>query len=223
MFEQWKVHRAQRQAAKAAQQHAGREAAWEVTDRRLATLVEQVANAAAGSFPPIDVSLPLHRSEHALFALDGVGLIEPRRGPGHWQGGTQGVSVHVPGTRSMRYRIGATQGSLVPGDEKPTLIDTGALTITDRRAVFVGAKQSREWDWAKVVGFHDDEVHRWTGIAVSNRQKISGVSYPADQAAGVRIALELGVALANGTVAELVSALQAERDAWTAQRPALPR
>jgi hypothetical protein len=45
------------------------------------------------------------------------------------------------------------------------------------------AQQTREWAWSKLVGFHDDEVAAWTGIAVSNRQKISGIAYPPADAA----------------------------------------
>jgi hypothetical protein len=183
-------------------------------------LIAEAQGAAAGSFPAIEASIPLRRGEHVLYSLDGAGLIESRRGPGHWQGGSQAISVHVPGTRSMRYRVGGTRGTFVAGDENPTLIDTGLLGITDHRAVFVGAQQTREWAWSKLVGFHDDQVAAWTGIAVSNRQKISGVSYPPAQAARVRFALELGVAIANGTVTDLVRDLGAERAEWAKQRPA---
>ena len=222
MFEKWKASRAQRAAEKAARERAGREATWEQTDRQFAALIDQATATNAGTFPTIDSSIPLHGGEHALLNLDGVGLIEPRHGPGHWQGASQAISVHVPGTKSMRYRVGGTRGTFVQGEENPTMIDTGTLTITDHRAVFLGAKQTREWAWTKLVGFHDDQVAAWTGIAVSNRQKISGVSYPPAQAAHVRLALELGVALANSTVADLIHDLETERTDWAKQRPALP-
>ena len=114
----------------------------------------------------------------------------------------------------MRYRVGGTRGTFVQGEEHPTPIDTGTLTITDHRAVFLGAQQTREWAWSKLVGFHDDEVTAWTGIAVSNRQKISGVAYPPAAAASVRLTLELAAAIGNGTVDHLVADLEAERADW---------
>jgi hypothetical protein len=222
MFEKWKARKAEHAAEVAAQRSTQREAAWEQTDRQLAVLIERARAAAAGSFAAVDSSVPLKAGEHALLDLAGVSLVEPRRGPGHWQGGNQGVSVHVPGTKSMRYRIGATHGSYVQGEEHPTPIDTGTLTITDRRAVFVGAQQTREWAWSKLVGFHDDNVSAWTGIAVSNRQKISGVAYPVAEAASVRLGLELAAALGNGTVDSFIADLEAERAQWATQRPAGP-
>jgi len=219
VFEKWKARRAERAAESAAHELAQREATWEHTDQQLSALIERAQAAAAGSFPPLETSIPLKAGEHALLDLAGVSLIEPRRGPGHWQGANQGVSVHIPGTKSMRYRVGATRGTFVQGDEHPTPIDTGTLTITDHRAVFLGAQQTREWAWTKLVGFHDDDVAAWTGIAVSNRQKISGVAYPPAAAATVRLNLELAAALGNGTVDAFLADLQAERADWAAKRP----
>jgi hypothetical protein len=222
VFEQWKARRAQRASDAAGRDLARREAEWARTDQQLAGLIERAKAAAAGSFPTVPASIPLKAGEHALLDVAGVSLIESRRGPGHWQGASQGVSVHIPGTKSMRYRVGATRGSFVQGDEHPTPIDTGTLTITDRRAVFLGAQQTREWAWSKLVGFHDDQVAAWTGIAVSNRQKISGIAYPPSDAASVRLTLELAAAIGNGTVDHLVADLEAERADWATHRPAAP-
>lgn len=223
MFEKWKQRRAQHAAELATRQATERQAAWTQTDERLAALIESTKAVAAGAFPRIASSVTLKSGEHALLNLPGVSLIEPRRGPGHWQGANQGVSVHIPGTKSMRYRVGATRGTFVQGDEHPTPIDTGTLTITDHRAVFLGAQQTREWAWSKLLGFHDDAVTAWTGIAVSNRQKISGIGYPPGQAATVRVTLELAAAIANGTVDQLIADLEAERAEWATHRPAPSR
>jgi hypothetical protein len=219
VFQKWKAHHAERDAAVAAQRLAERQAAWERTDQQLAVLIERAKAITGGRFPPVDASIPLKAGEHALLDLDNVSLIEPRRGQGHWQGATQGVSVHVPGTRSMRYRVGASRGTYVQGDEHPTPIDIGSVTITDHRAVFLGAQQTREWAWSKLVGFHDDDVATWTGIAVSNRQKISGIGYPVTEAASVRVDLELAASIANGTADTFIADLEAERVSWAAQRP----
>lgn len=219
MFEKFRQRRAQRAAETAARELAQRQTTWERTDELLALLIDRATAAMKGDFPSVDPSMALKAGEHALVSLPGVTLIEPRRGAGHWEGANQGVSVRVPGTKSMRYRVGATKGTFVQGEEHPTPIDTGALTITDRRATFVGSKQTREWAWTKLVGFHDEDVSTWTGIAVSNRQKISGVAYPSSQAASVRLHLELAAALGNGTVEAFIADMQAERTEWAAQRP----
>ena len=120
----------------------------------------------------------------------------------------------------MRYRIGGTKGTYVPGDEKPTIIDTGTLVITTARAVFMGSKQSREWAWSKLIGFReDDPAIAWTTIAVSNRQKVSGISYPPAETLAVRFYLHLGAATGAGTAAEMLADIQTERAEHARTRP----
>ena len=216
MFEKHKAHKAgqaqqrlavQQQQQEAARQHERDVLAW------CAATARAVANETAA---PVSTPIALKAKEQAIYFVDGAGLVESRRGPGHWQGGSQGVSVRIPGTKSMRYRVGATRGTYAQGDESPTLIDNGSLTITTTRAVFIGAKQTREWAWAKLLGFHDEATTAWTGIAVSNRQKVSGISYPPAQAVAVRFYLELGAAVANGTVDDLIAELDAAPDSGAA-------
>jgi hypothetical protein len=215
MFEKHKERKAQAAADRAAQvaeraaQQAARAAAQ--TDALLGWCIDRTRELIEHPTSGPSVSLPLKAGERAVYELAGAQLVEPRRGDGHWQGGTQGISVRIPGTRSARYRVGATRGHYVQGEEKPTVIDTGTLTITTRRAVFLGSKQSREWLWAKLTGIHDEPGVAWTAIGVSNRQKVSGVAYPTQRAAEVRFFLELAVAAANGTTGDMLAELQDER------------
>jgi len=170
----------------------------------------------------VDIPIALHRDERMFLTVAGAILIETRRGAGHWQGANQGVSVHLPGTRSMRYRIGATRGTFVPGDESPTPIDEGTFTITDQRATFVGAKQTREWLWAKLVGIAHQGAAPWTAIAVSNRQKTSGVGYDVEHAGLIQFWIDLAAARANGTTDSLIAELEAERAALDPPSPPAP-
>lgn len=118
--------------------------------------------------------IQLKTGETAYMTIDGVGLVEPRREPSKWVGGSQGVSFRV--AKGASYRVGATRGHLVQGEEKPTLIDQGKAAITDQRIVFVGSKRSTEWSYAKLLGFSlDDEA--MAIFNVSNRQKASGLFY----------------------------------------------
>jgi hypothetical protein len=145
-----------------------------------------------------------------LVTMTGAVLVEPRKQAGHWQGASQGVSLHIPGTKSMRYRVGATRGTFQPGAEVPSPIDEGQFTVTTLRAVFVGAKQTREWAWAKLIGVQHQADAPWTAIAVSNRQKTSGIAYDAEHADLMRFWIDLAVARATGTDDELVDAIRAE-------------
>ncbi len=202
MFEKQKREREERR--RAAEQTA--------TDQQLSELEERLdtvrhfVGVRSGEGP--DVPIVLKRDEHMLASLQGASLIEPRRSGGQWEGRSQGVSVHVPGTRSMRYRVGASKGHFVQGEEVPTPIDSGTFTITDRRAVFAGVKQTREWSWSKVISVTHASDLPWTAISVSNRQKTSGVLYDREHADLVRFWLDLGIARGTDGTEELANDLE---------------
>ena len=132
-------------------------------------------------------------------------MIEPRRAPGQFVGGSQGVSLHV--AKGVNYRVGAVRGHYVPGPESPTPIDTGRAVITDHRVTFGGMKASREWLYAKLIGCQHDPGN-WTVLQVSNRQKASGIGYDAEHAPGIRFRLDLAIATFGGHRSLLQSQLE---------------
>jgi hypothetical protein len=207
VFEKSKEKKAQRAADQAARAEEARIAAEEHERALRAWCIDVARRVAAGTVRVADAPIAVRKGENVLHVFMDFGLVEPRRGPGHWQGGSQAVSIRVPGTKSMRYRVGGTRGTYVQGDENPTIIDRGTFTITDQRAVFIGSKQSREWAWAKLSGFSDEDSANWTGIAVSNRQKVSGISYSSDDALATRWYLELAAAKANGSIEDMIAEL----------------
>ena len=150
-----------------------------------------------GSDLPDDMGVIL-KSDEALYCLvTGAVLIEPKKGSGQWQGRSQGGSMPIPGTR-LRYRIGASKGSFQLGEETPTPIDEGTFVVTDKRGIFTGQKQSREWTWSKLLGVTHYEPG-WTAMAVSNRQKISGVGVDSANVEHMRFLIEFAVARATGS------------------------
>jgi hypothetical protein len=202
----------------------GRLAAWQTGDDRLSQLVE-TARLFRTSFTPAEVErvpIALKSGERIYAIVDRAGLIEPRSTGGRWVGGYQGVSVRVPGTKSMRYRIGATKGRCVRAEEKPTAIDTGTAVVTDRRVVFVGPKQTREWLWGKVIAVEHEPDAPWTAVPVENRQKVSGIAYSAPAAPKVRFRLDLAQAVAAGATDALVAELEADRAEHAQHRPGAP-
>ncbi len=156
------------------------------------------------------IPIILKAGERMLATLSGATLIEPRKGAGHWEGRCQGVSVHVPGTRSMRYRVGASHGTFVQGVEHPAVIDVGAFTLTTTRAVFAGSKQTREWAWSKLISVTHASDANWTMLSVSNRQKVSGIGYDAAHASLCRFWIDFAVARATDSLPQLVESLEAE-------------
>jgi len=217
MFQKHKEKRAAQQAVREAEQAAQHAAesqrnahAWReyfaLCEQRIAaarTFSGVVGEEAAGC------PIALKKDERMFFSVvGGALLVEPRRTAGHWEGRTQSVSVHVPGTKSMRYRVGGNRGTYVQGEEVPTPIDEGSFTITSQRAVFVGSKASREWLWSKLLGVTHASDAPWTAIAVSNRQKVSGVAVDAANIDTVRFWIDLAIANATGTRDEFVRELE---------------
>ena len=204
--------KARKEARKAAKAAELEQEVAEAEAQHRATLVEHLEE--AKNFAGADISevpdcpLHVHTGERVYLNGQGAHLIEPRRAPGHYEGGSQGFSVRVPGTKSMRYRVGATRGTFVQGDEQPTSIDEGAFVITDQRAVFIGNTQTREWLWSKLIGVTHCADAPWTAIAVSNRQKTSGVLYDTAGEDDVRFMLDLAIAHASGTTDSLVHDIQ---------------
>jgi hypothetical protein len=154
--------------------------------------------------------LALADGERALLVLPGVRLIEPRRLPAHFMGGNAGFSFHV--ARAQRSGSGA-------GDDDPTPIDTGVITVTDERVVFTGSLHLRTWDYASVIGYHSNTRPPWTAIAVSDRQRVSGIGYDAIHAEEFRFALALGLARRHQAVPSLVDDLRRQLDELDRERP----
>jgi hypothetical protein len=186
-------------------------AVWQAERDRVQSFITRVQTFTGATNADVPtLPLELDEGEHALLVLPGIRLIEPRRLPGHFMGGNDGFTFHV---------ARAPRGHTIPGDEDPTPIDTGVITVTDRRAVFSGSLHLRTWDYGLVIGFHANAHPPWTAIAVSDRQKVSGVGYDAAQAEEFRFALTLGLARAHHAEASLIDDLHRQIDELDRERP----
>jgi hypothetical protein len=165
----------------------------------------------------------LGAGEAVFYKVTGAALIEQRRGQGHYQGRSSGVSIPVGSIagRSVRYRAGASRGHFVQGTPAPTAIDTGTVYITSKRVIFQGARQTRECAFAKLIGFRHD-AEGATAFSVSNRQKPTTIHYGPALSGAFDFRLDLALAHFRGTVGDLVGRLQAELAQLDAVRPAAP-
>jgi hypothetical protein len=196
-------------------------AEWQEADAHLQAFLQGATNfKGQTSAENPNLALMLKRNERAFWTLRGAGLVEPRRGPGHWQGGYSGFSFRV--AKGVRYHVGGTRGHYEQGQEAPTVIDTGTATITDQRVVFQGAKQSREWAFSKLLGYQHFDSPPWTAIQVSNRQKTSGIMCDAATAGDFQFRLALALAHYNNQVDQLVAQLQGQLQQHQAMKPADP-
>ncbi len=215
-LDQYRQRTAEHAAQKRAKAEAAKLAGWQAGNEQLRQFLSE-----ARTFNGVDdgSGLILKHDERTFQVLEGPALIEPRRLPGQWEGRSQGFSIPI--TSGIRYRIGSTKGHYVQGDETPTPIDTGTVTITDQRLVFQGIKATREWGFAKLLGVQhvDDRQWPWTAIQVSNRQKTSGFMYPAKIATVVRFRLDLALAHFHGEVEDFIARIQEQVTEHDQQRP----
>ena len=59
--------------------------------------------------------------------------------------------------------------------DEMSVIDHGRATFTNQRVIFVGHKQTREWDFSKLLGW-EAAAGGYIFMAVTNRQKMSGLA-----------------------------------------------
>ncbi|MGO9160574.1 MAG: hypothetical protein ACLP7J_07640 [Streptosporangiaceae bacterium] len=163
----------------------------------------------------------LSSGEAVFYKVSGAALVEDRRGAGHYQGKSSGMSIPVGsiGGRSVRYRVGASRGHYVQGAATPTAIDQGTVYITNKRVIFQGAKQTRECAFAKLIAFHHSDAEGSTTFSVSNRQKPTVIRYGPSLSGSFDFRLDLALAHFRGTVADLVGQLQGELAQIEAARP----
>ena len=207
--------------AKAVAAYQKQLAGWQDDESRLQDLVH-LARDFSGITSSAEARIPvvLRRGEHVFYVLEGAHLVEPKRQPGHWVGGYSGFSFRI--AKGVRYHVGGTRGHYQQGEEAPTAIDMGTVTITDQRVVFQGTKQAREWTFSRLLGFQNDPKIPMTSLEVSNRQKVSGFLYDGEHAESVHFRLALAVAHYQGTVDELVSSLEHELSEHEAAKPVAP-
>ncbi|MDQ2727964.1 MAG: hypothetical protein M3Y91_08920 [Actinomycetota bacterium] len=213
MFEEHRQKKAQH-AYTAALAH------WQAQRDSYANLLQTVQTFGGQATPEI----MLRSGEAQFYKVTGAGLIEERRGKGQYQGHSTGVSIPIGsiGGRSVRYRVGANRGHYVQGAPVATVIDTGTVYVTNRRVIFAGGRQTRECDFAKLIGFTHDDAEGSTTFSVSNRHKPTTVHYGHELSGPFDFRLDLALANYRGTVPQLAGNLAEELAGIDAHRPVEP-
>jgi hypothetical protein len=193
-------------------------ARWEAENEELRQFLNLARTFRGGTSADAPLALQLRRGERAFYVVSNAALVEPRRAPGQWVGRSSGWSFRV--ARGVYYRVGASRGTYVPGQEQQTVVDYGTATITNQRATFQGGRQAREWQFAKLLGYADDPAWPVTILQVSNRQKASGIMYPGEHTPWFRFSLALALACYRRADGAFVAQVEAEFNAHQAARPA---
>ena len=192
---------------------------WQADDHELSHMISS-ARSYTGQPDTGASPIVLKKNERVFYFIPNVSLVEVQRAPGHFTGGYSGFSFRV--TKGVRYNVGGSRGTYVQGAEQLKVTDEGALTVTDQRVVFTGSRNSREWAFSKLVSLEHDNSRPVTMLGVSNRQKISGVIYPAVNNGGFRFNLSLALSHYRDDVAGFVQSLEAERAQHAQARPVEP-
>ena len=212
--------REERQQAAAQEAYTEALADWQSELNDLKELLEVAWQYRGGSQADIaQTGVLLETDETPYMVLKGAMLIEVRRDRGHYEGGTQGFSVRL--SKGVTYRVAGHKGAYVPGEEEPFKIDEGMVVITNRRVIFQGPSQTREWDFDKLIGMQHDDERPWTAIHVRNRQKVSGVGYGDRLTPHVRLRLDLAVADYQGRPEIVAERLRHQVEQHIAAKPAL--
>jgi hypothetical protein len=123
-----------------------------------------------------DSPFSLRHGEKYVLSLKDQMLVESRRGTRVSTRSTDAFTVAL--AKGFYYTAAAGKSvSPEPGDELKE-IDSGVAHFTTHRVVFVGGKQTREWDFAKLLGTTEKQDGMQLMISVSNRQKTSGLASP---------------------------------------------
>ena len=100
---------------------------------------------------------------------------EAGRTPSRYAGRSSGFSIPI--VAGVRYRVGATQGELIPGTESQMDKDSGIVVLTTSRVIFTGPIKSQEWRFEKLLGASSVEDESDYYFSVSNRKTTSGVRF----------------------------------------------
>lgn len=195
-------------------------AVWQAVDTELSQFVQEVDEALPAVGPP---GITLAAGEHLVAQFDQVGLMEPHRGRGTYQGGYAGVSL--PSVGGFRPRIGATKGHYVAGPEVQQVVDHGPVVITTQRIVFTGSLHAMTWPLAKLLGVQAAQGSPTTTmLPVEGREKVDSLVSDVAHADELRFRIHLAQAHHGGpaAVAAFKASLQDQLARHHASMPAAP-
>ena len=163
-------------------------AVWEEDKATLAKLVT-VFTAVSNGENSVPNTLMQKSGELTLWSATGT-FHEVGKTPTRYVGRSSGVSIPV--VAGIRFRVGAMEGTAVPGVELQMDKDQGVVMLTTHRLIFTGPIKTQEWDFDKLLMLSTSPDQADYFISVSNREKTSGVRF--DASTGKEFNRFLGVA-----------------------------
>ncbi len=165
--------RAKRADKRATQEFDRQHFLWQEDIAQLDKLIE-VFTAAAKGEDSVPNTLMQKPGEIAVWTGRAV-FHEAGRTPTRYVGRSSGVSIPIGG--GIRFRVGAMQGTAVPGEAYQMDKDEGIVMLTTERLVFAGPIQTQEWNFDKLLMLSTTPDESDYFISVSNRKTTSGVRF----------------------------------------------
>jgi len=185
-----------------------------------AKLVDDFAAQLEAGKNTADANFALKKGEVVLASLDNIKLLEWVSTGSTYQGGSAGFSFRV--MRGVSYRVGRSSGQLVRNPPALKTLDVGTVNFTTERITFVGLRETRAYDVAKILNLNIDHNGQTVMISVANRKTPSALQGSSFDVVGpgflVQTALTVHNSGAQAGAAELRESAIALRGAAEATR-----
>ena len=159
--------------------------------------------------------------EQVLCRVPEMWMVESDHPPGDPTPGFGGYSALAAAemTDMTSPEVNPTEHLWGPGRYR--LVESGWVTVTDRRVTFQG---SGVWEWSfeQLVLIEHSRTEPVTMLHVSGQDPASGLRYAGPSASAMRFVLSLAVARHAGDDAGFRAALRADRQQHAAERPPIP-
>ena len=213
----WADLKAKRAAKKAQAQYELQLNDWTIEQQTLTNALDIFNNASKGE-EPADNNLVQKAGELVLWTGTAI-FHEAGRTPSRYVGRSSGFSIPI--AAGIRFRVGQTAGTLIPGDEMQMEKEQGMVKLTNQRLIFVGTNNSTEWAFSKFLAANSNPTRDDFLFAVSNRKKTSGLRFaPADGIAFSRLLALALYAFENG-MPETIKAIKRDLKEIESEKPKL--
>jgi hypothetical protein len=128
---------------------------------------------AAGTSMVTPLAISLAKGEKPICVLPSVALTEYESTGSSFSGGTAGISF--PLTDTIGGNLGGMKGSFTRNPEQLMIVDQGKAIFTNQRILFSGAKFVRDWSLKDTVSLEPGPNGFDVKIAVTNRERTSGL------------------------------------------------
>ena len=125
----------------------------------------QVAKLNDGRLPVVDSPKLMAKKGEIVYFETGAGLTKEVT-LREFRGGSQGVSFRV--AKGVRYRVGSMRGHMVTVGTQVQIVDTGILSITNKRVAYLGSRKTIDMPYPKLLGI--EMFTDGVTFSLSNRQ-----------------------------------------------------